>query len=44
MPTYGEIRTFAKKLSDLCGYKILDESTQSRVILLSKIEKAIKLA
>jgi tRNA wybutosine-synthesizing protein 1 len=44
MPTHGEIRAFAERLSELSGYKILDESPQSRVVLLSKIEKPIKLA
>jgi tRNA wybutosine-synthesizing protein 1 len=44
MPTHREIKAFAERLSDLSGYKILDESPQSRVVLLSRLEKAIKLA
>ncbi|MFH0897387.1 MAG: 4-demethylwyosine synthase TYW1, partial [Candidatus Bathyarchaeota archaeon] len=44
MLTHREIKSFAKNLSDLSGYKILDESPQSRVVLLSRLEKAIRLA
>lgn len=44
MPTHRETKAFAEKLSELSGYKILDESPQSRVMLLSRIEKAIRLA
>jgi tRNA wybutosine-synthesizing protein 1 len=40
MPSHREIRAFASELSDKTGYKILDESTDSRVVLLSRIEKA----
>ena len=44
MPTHREIKAFAGKLSEFSGYKILDESEQSRVVLLSRLKKAIKLA
>jgi len=40
MPSHREIREFASNLSDKTGYKILDESVDSRVILLSRREKA----
>lgn len=44
MPAHAEIREFAEKLSGLTGYRILDESPESRVVLLSRLENAIKLA
>jgi tRNA wybutosine-synthesizing protein 1 len=44
MPTYREIRDFGKKLSEITGYKMIDESPTSRVVLLSRLDKAIKLA
>ncbi len=44
MPTHKEIKAFAEELSELSGYKILDESMQSRVVLLSRIGKAVRLA
>jgi len=42
MPSHREISTFALELSDKTGYKILDESADSRVVLLSKREKALR--
>lgn len=44
MPTHREIREFGKTLCDLTGYSLLDESVASRVLLLSKLEKPIKIA
>ena len=44
MPTHTEIRDFGEELSSLTGYKILDESIPSRVVLLSRLTKPIKLA
>jgi len=43
MPTHNEVREFAEKISELTGYRLLDESLESRVVLLSRLEKAIKL-
>ncbi len=43
-PTHPEIREFASQLADEMGYNILDESADSRVVLLSRLEKPIKLA
>jgi len=43
MPTHGEIMEFGQELSELTGYRILDESVPSRVLLLSRLEKPIKL-
>jgi tRNA wybutosine-synthesizing protein 1 len=42
MPSHKEIREFAATLSEETGYNIIDESKDSRVILLSRLEKAIK--
>ena len=43
MPTHMEIRKFACQLANELGYNILDESPDSRIVLLSHLEKAIKL-
>ena len=43
-PTHPEIRDFAARLATEMSYNILDESPDSRVVLLSRLEKAIKLA
>ena len=43
MPTHIEIKEFASKLANELGYNILDESSESRVVLLSHLEKSIKL-
>jgi tRNA wybutosine-synthesizing protein 1 len=42
-PSHEEIREFAVSLADETGYKILDESEASRVVLLSCLDKPIKL-
>jgi tRNA wybutosine-synthesizing protein 1 len=44
MPTHQEIRDFAVQLAKEMGYNILDEAPESRVVLLSRLEKPIKLA
>jgi len=44
MPTFNEIRDFSKNLSEITGYKMINESPASRVVLLSRLDKAIKLA
>ena len=43
MPTHKEIQEFAAKLAKEMGYNILDESPESRVVLLSRLEKPVKL-
>ena len=40
MPTHPEVRCFAKALAEKTGYKILNEAPESRVVLLSRLEKA----
>ena len=44
MPLHQEIKEFGSKLSAEMGYNIIDEASDSRVVLLSRLEKAIKLA
>lgn len=36
MPRHFEIKEFAQKIADSCGYKIVDEKEESRVVLLMK--------
>jgi tRNA wybutosine-synthesizing protein 1 len=42
MPTHGEIREFAMQIAKETGYNIIDESQESRVVLLSKLETPIR--
>ena len=42
MPSHKDVFDFALRLSEKTGYRILDESPDSRVVLLSKREKAIR--
>ena len=44
MPSHQEIKDFAIKLAKETGYKILNEAPESRVALLSRLEKPIKLS
>jgi tRNA wybutosine-synthesizing protein 1 len=44
MPSHEEIRNFAEELARETGYNVLDEARDSRVVLLSRLEKAIRLA
>jgi len=43
MPTHQEIHEFADQLAKKMGYNILDEAPESRVVLLSRLGKPIKL-
>ncbi|TFG04961.1 MAG: 4-demethylwyosine synthase TYW1 [Promethearchaeota archaeon] len=43
MPEFPQIQTFAEQLAEQTGYHILDESKESRVVLLSKLSKKINL-
>jgi tRNA wybutosine-synthesizing protein 1 len=44
MPRHREIREFAMQLAEETGYNIIDESKESRVVLLSKLKKPIRFA
>ena len=39
MPSHNKIKLFSAELSEKIGYKIIDESIESRVVLLSKRKK-----
>jgi tRNA wybutosine-synthesizing protein 1 len=43
MPMHAEVRTFAEKLAEKTGYKIINEAPESRVVLLSRLEKPIQV-
>jgi len=44
MPSHEEIRDFAAELAKETGYNLLDEAQESRVVLLSRLEKPVKLS
>lgn len=43
MSTYKQVQEFSLKLAESIGYKLVDNSVESRVVLLSKLEKPIKV-
>ena len=43
MPMHAEVKEFALQLAKSTGYKVLDESPESRVVLLSRLDKPIKV-
>ncbi|BCU68490.1 4-demethylwyosine synthase TYW1 [Sulfolobales archaeon HS-7] len=43
MPRHNEIRLFAEKLAELTGYNILSEHIPSRIVLLSQLNRPIKI-
>jgi wyosine [tRNA(Phe)-imidazoG37] synthetase (radical SAM superfamily) len=43
MPQHNEVKDFASKLAQKTGYKILNEAPESRVVLLSRLEKSIQV-
>lgn len=40
MPSHNQIRDFAKKVAEKTNYNLIDESAESRVALLSKLDKS----
>jgi tRNA wybutosine-synthesizing protein 1 len=42
MPSHNEIREFAKQIARETSYNIIDEAQESRVVLLSRLEKTIR--
>ncbi len=44
MPSYEEVKAFSRRLAEKTSYNIIDESKESRVILLSKLKKPIKFS
>jgi tRNA wybutosine-synthesizing protein 1 len=43
MPMHYEVKEFATKLVEKTGYKLINEAPESRVVLLSKLDKSIQL-
>jgi tRNA wybutosine-synthesizing protein 1 len=43
MPSYAEVYDFARRLAEKTGYLIIGEAAESRVVLLSKRRKPIRL-
>lgn len=43
MPMHGEVKDFASQLAQKTGYKVIDEAPESRVVLLSTLEKPIQV-
>jgi tRNA wybutosine-synthesizing protein 1 len=44
MPTHKEVYDFATRLAERTGYTLIDESVESRVVLLSKRKKPIRFS
>ena len=44
MPRHSEVKDFAEQLAEKTGYKIINEASESRVVLLSRLEKPIQVA
>ena len=42
MPMHREVKEFAAQLAEKTGYKMINEAPESRVVLLSRLEKPIK--
>ena len=42
MPNHNQIQFFANQIAEKTGYNIIDESKDSRVVLLSRLKKPIK--
>jgi tRNA wybutosine-synthesizing protein 1 len=43
MPLHSEVKDFAMRLAEKTGYKIIDEASESRVVLLSRLGKPIQV-
>jgi len=43
MPMHDEVKKFAAQLAEKTGYRVINEAPESRVVLLSKLEKPIQL-
>jgi tRNA wybutosine-synthesizing protein 1 len=44
MPDHKEIREFAGQIATETGYNMIDESRESRVVLLSRLEKSVRFS
>ncbi|MGQ9543742.1 MAG: 4-demethylwyosine synthase TYW1 [Candidatus Bathyarchaeia archaeon] len=43
MPSHREVREFSLRLAESTGYRFIDESIDSRVVLLSRLERPIRV-
>ncbi len=43
MPMHCEVKDFAAQLSEKTGYKVINEAPESRVVLLSRLDKPIQV-
>jgi tRNA wybutosine-synthesizing protein 1 len=43
MPLHAEVKAFAAQLAEKTGYRVIDEAPESRVVLLSRLEKPVKV-
>lgn len=43
MPMHAEVKEFAQQLAEKTGYRVIDEASDSRVVLLSRIEKPVQV-
>ena len=44
MPMHAEVREFAAQLAEQTGYRVIDEAPESRVVLLSRLNKPLQVA
>ena len=43
MPSHEEVKAFAGRLAEALGYRLIDEAEDSRVALLSRLSKPLKV-
>ncbi|MDP2974324.1 MAG: 4-demethylwyosine synthase TYW1, partial [Candidatus Diapherotrites archaeon] len=43
MPLHSEVKQFAEKINNYLNYYLVDESRESRVVLLSRKKKGLKI-
>jgi tRNA wybutosine-synthesizing protein 1 len=43
MPQHEEVKDFAAQLAEKTGYKVINEAPESRVVLLSRLDKAMQI-
>ncbi|MCW3995590.1 MAG: 4-demethylwyosine synthase TYW1 [Candidatus Bathyarchaeota archaeon] len=44
MPMHGEVKAFAAELAQKTGYRVIDEAPESRVVLLSRLQRPIQVS
>ena len=43
-PSHSEIRKFGEEIAEYSGYNVLDEARESKIVLLSRLQKPIRLS